>query len=112
MVNKGNDGLLDRSGYRMYYPYTDTYKTSYNEATKEFTNQIAYKGNANLTWEKSGELNLGVDFSLFKHRLNGTLEVFNKKDVRPPVLEDITAFFWYFCDQLSCEHWCYEQQRI
>lgn len=76
---QGNDGLLDRSGYRMYYPYTDTYKTSYNEATKEFTNQIAYKGNANLTWEKSGELNLGVDFSLFKHRLNGTLEVFNKK---------------------------------
>ena len=46
---------------------------------KSSQTRLRIRENANLTWEKSGELNLGVDFSLFKHRLNGTLEVFNKK---------------------------------
>lgn len=34
-------------------------------------------GNANLVWEASKPLNIGVDFSLFNSRVNGTVDVYN-----------------------------------
>ncbi|HEY2721769.1 MAG TPA: TonB-dependent receptor [Chitinophagaceae bacterium] len=36
-------------------------------------------GNDNLTWEKNAIGNIGLDFALFKDRLNGTIEVYNRK---------------------------------
>lgn len=35
-------------------------------------------GSANLGWEKSKNLNVGIDLSLF-HRVNLTLEYYNKR---------------------------------
>lgn len=37
--------------------------------------------NYNLGWEKSKEINLGIDFSLFNYRLSGSVELYNKKNV-------------------------------
>lgn len=34
---------------------------------------------ANLTWEKKGELNIGLDFALLNNRLNGSLDFYNRK---------------------------------
>lgn len=34
--------------------------------------------NASLTWEKTRELNLGLDFSMFNHRVRGNIEVYDK----------------------------------
>lgn len=34
--------------------------------------------NPDLTWEKSSELNLGIDFGLYEQRLTGTVEYFNR----------------------------------
>ncbi|WP_172594410.1 TonB-dependent receptor [Mariniphaga sediminis] len=34
--------------------------------------------NANLTWEKTRELNLGVDFGFFGNRINGSIDVYDK----------------------------------
>lgn len=39
-----------------------------------FPNKLA---NKNLDWEKTTALNFGVDFSLLKYRLNGTLDIYN-----------------------------------
>ena len=36
-------------------------------------------GNENISWEKGGNLNYGVDFSLFNERLSGTVEGFYRK---------------------------------
>ncbi len=36
-------------------------------------------GNENITWEKGGNLNYGIDFSLFNERLTGTIEGFYRK---------------------------------
>jgi len=36
-------------------------------------------GNKEITWEKGGNLNYGVDFSLFNERLTGTIEGFYRK---------------------------------
>jgi TonB-linked SusC/RagA family outer membrane protein len=35
--------------------------------------------NPNLKWERTATLNIGVDFSLFKNKLSGSIEVYNKK---------------------------------
>lgn len=32
-----------------------------------------------LSWEKTNTFNIGIDFSLFKNRLNGTVEYYDKK---------------------------------
>lgn len=34
--------------------------------------------NTALSWERTGELNAGLDFSLFKYRLSGSVDVYNK----------------------------------
>jgi TonB-linked SusC/RagA family outer membrane protein len=38
-------------------------------------------GNKNLRWERSKELNLGLDFGFFKNRITGTVEVYDRKTV-------------------------------
>jgi TonB-linked SusC/RagA family outer membrane protein len=46
-----------------------------------YTNAIGPSQNANpdLKWEKTTMYNVGLDFSLFKGRVNGTLEAYNKR---------------------------------
>ena len=79
---QGNDDLYPSSNYaRKYYPYADNYTHSYNEATGEYSTDLAYKGNEDLTWESSHSFNAGVDFELFGSRLNGSAEYFSRKTV-------------------------------
>lgn len=68
---QGNDDLG-------YHAYADRYSTSYNEETKEYSIKLAAKGNENLTWETSKAWNTGIDFALFKHHLNGSIEFYNR----------------------------------
>ena len=67
---QGNDGLGS------YYPYSDQYSHSYDGSG--YSSSLSYKGNENLTWETSYSFNAGVDFELFNHHLNGTVEYFNR----------------------------------
>lgn len=39
---------------------------------------ISIKGNPTLTWEKARTLNIGLDFSLFKGKLYGSIDYYNK----------------------------------
>ena len=73
----GNDDMRDPDGNSTWYPYTDQYNTDYNNGTGEYSIAMSFKGNENLTWEKKKAINVGVDFSLFNYRLNGTLEYYN-----------------------------------
>lgn len=48
-----------------------------------FGNQVANgygytMTNSDLTWEKTRELNLGVDFGFFNNRINGSIDLYNK----------------------------------
>ncbi|MBR5273666.1 MAG: SusC/RagA family TonB-linked outer membrane protein [Bacteroidales bacterium] len=79
---QGNDDLYPSANYaRRYYPYADNYTHSYNEATGEYSTDLAYKGNEELTWESSHSFNAGVDFELFGSRLSGSAEYFSRKTV-------------------------------
>ena len=79
---QGNDDLYPDSNYaRKFYPYADNYTHSYNETTGEYSTDLAYKGNEDLTWESSHSFNAGVDFEFFGSRLNGSAEYFSRKTV-------------------------------
>ena len=79
---QGNDNLYPSSNYaRKYYPYSDNYTHSYNEQTGEYSTELAYKGNNELTWESSHSFNIGVDFEILSGLLRGSMEYFSRKTV-------------------------------
>lgn len=47
--------------------------------TGTLTATIADYGNPKLRWEKTTTTNLGLDFSLFRYRLNGKIDIYNKR---------------------------------
>lgn len=61
-----------------YYPYQGLYGLGFNNNTAGGILQTSLP-NFNLTWESSLSLDLGVDFTLFKNRINGSLEYFNRE---------------------------------
>ena len=68
----GNDNVGN------YYAYTDQYTmTGANGIFSDAT--LAYKGNPDLTWETSNNLNTGFDFSFFKGMINGTVEYYQRQ---------------------------------
>lgn len=77
---QGNDNLYPNAGYATrYYPYSDNYTHSYNEETGEYSLELNYKGNEELTWESSHSFNVGADFEFFNGYLNGSIEYFSRK---------------------------------
>ena len=67
----GNDGIGS-------WAYTDLYSLSPSSPT-QMTPSFSRFGNTDITWETTTSLNIGIDFGLFKNRLTGTLEYYNKK---------------------------------
>ena len=76
---KASWGSVGNEGLGNYYVYADMYGVSYNPETGAYSTQLTQKGNPELTWEDDHDYNVGVDFNLFKNRLNGTVEFFYKK---------------------------------
>ncbi|MEL5896364.1 SusC/RagA family TonB-linked outer membrane protein [Bacteroides sp. GD17] len=74
---QGNDALL-RNGYANYYPYIDQF--SMTGADGIFSDgTLYYKGNPDITWEKSNAFNVGTEFALFRNKLEGSVEYFSRK---------------------------------
>lgn len=72
----GNDNFGSSSYY--YYAYADQYSASYNEESGEYSTSMVYKGNENITWEKNGAFNVGVEFEFLNGYLNGGIDVFSR----------------------------------
>ena len=72
-VSYGSQGNDQIGNYR----YVNTYNivnSSGNPAAVPYT-----LGNKDITWETNANFNVGFDFELFKRRLTGTIEFFNRK---------------------------------
>ena len=67
---QGNDNIGD-------YLYTNSY-TIVNSNDQISVVPYIY-GNEDITWEKNGNFNAGVEFSLFRGRLSGSVEYFYRK---------------------------------
>ena len=74
--SQGNDALM-YDGELNYYPAEDRYKVSdvNGIAVPVFD---AYKGNKDITWETSTSTNIGIEFALFKNRITGSVEYYNR----------------------------------
>ena len=68
---QGNDNIGN------YYAYIDQYQMTGADGSFADGN-LLYKGNKDITWEKSNAFNAGADFSLWKSKLSGTVEYFNR----------------------------------
>ena len=75
---QGNDNILDSNGYDQYYPYISQYKPSWSSSAG-YSLQMTWKGNEKLTWESSHSFNIGIDFTMLKNRLSGSIEYFSRK---------------------------------
>ncbi|HPX08593.1 MAG TPA: TonB-dependent receptor [Tenuifilaceae bacterium] len=71
----GNNGLLDQSGYPVYFPYQDLFVVT--NVDGEIALQQTYKGNKEITWEKSKSFNIGFEGMFFK-ALTFEIEYFHK----------------------------------
>ena len=67
----GNDGGLG------YYPYQALYTLGRNNNAEPGFTQATIANEA-LTWETAKNFDAGVDFSLYKGRINGSVEYFNR----------------------------------
>ena len=87
---QGNDNLYPGADYaQQYYPYADNYRHSFNEKTGEYSLELAYKGNSDLTWESSRSFNVGADFEFWGGALIGSLEFFSRKTVNLLYSKDV-----------------------
>ena len=68
---QGNDNIGD-------YYYTDLYTLSKVD-DKSMSASFAIQGNPNITWETTTNLNVGVEFSFWRGRLSGGVDVYRKK---------------------------------
>lgn len=72
-ISYGQQGKDDIGSYN----YTDLY-TLKSDGTS-MSPSFAQKGNEDITWEKTGNLNFGIEFSLFGGRLDGGFDIYTKK---------------------------------
>ena len=75
---KGSYGEQGNDAIGNYYAYLDQFEVTgadgvFSDAYK------SYKGNADITWETSISYNLGIDFSIFRNRIGGSIEYFGRK---------------------------------
>lgn len=71
----GYNGNVDKS--TAFRPLLSLSATP-NVYTNDYTASISSYGNPTLRWEKTGTWNLGADFSIFKGKLFGKVDVYNK----------------------------------
>ena len=67
---QGNDGIGS-------YRYTDVY--DYSSAGGKPAYTFSSLGNEDITWETNANFNIGVEFELFKRRLTGSIEYYQRK---------------------------------
>ncbi|EJW95547.1 TonB-dependent receptor plug domain protein [gut metagenome] len=67
---QGNDNIGS-------WAYVDLYSLS--QADGKMSAVYARMGNPDITWETTTNINLGLEFNLFNHRLNGSIDYYNKK---------------------------------
>jgi len=74
----GNDRLLDADGYETYYNYKSYYNLNNNNAS-EGGLLLGTLATPNLRWETNYTTDIALEYGLFKNRLRGTLEVFDRR---------------------------------
>lgn len=59
-------------------PYLTVEDYGYNNWVGDFSSKISNPPNPQLRWEKTATTNVGIDFSVFNNRFNGSIDYYNK----------------------------------
>lgn len=70
-------GIVGNDDLDSYYPWQATYSPYPNGIDPGYLQSSL--GNKNLSWEESRNLDIGLEFSMFSSKLNGTIELFNRE---------------------------------
>ena len=91
----GSDDIGDaRNAYQESYTFTSnaySFGTTHNNHNAVY---VGILGNDNVTWEKERKANIGLDFSFFKSRLSGSVDVFSNE--RYDILTSRNTIPFYF----------------
>jgi len=70
-------GEVGNNALTSYFPYLSAYSTGYSDLTNP---GVIYGGlgNPNITWEKLGTYDIGIDFSILKSRISGSVDYYDK----------------------------------
>jgi iron complex outermembrane receptor protein len=72
----GNQDLIDPYTSLNLYGQASKY---YNDGSWYTAYGVTQNPNPDLKWEKTAMFNIGLDFSIFENRINGTVEWYNKE---------------------------------
>lgn len=72
----GNDALLDEDGEAIYYAWQALYEP---RANADEPGMLQNSLTSDLVWEQNKTFDAGVDFSLLKDRVSGSLEFFHRQ---------------------------------
>ena len=75
---QGNDNILNSLGYSQYYLWQSLYSLDWANSN-QIGGMISSLENREVSWEKNGNLNLGIETALFDNRLSINAEYYNKK---------------------------------
>lgn len=70
-------GEVGNEGLSSYFPYLSLFSSGWNDLGNSGV-VLGGIGNPQITWEKLGTYNIGLDFSILKDRLSGSVEYFSK----------------------------------
>ncbi|WP_121966838.1 TonB-dependent receptor [Myroides sp. N17-2] len=71
----GNNKIKDQ-----YFPYLRLFETGYNQLDKPGV-ILGGLTDPYLTWEKTASFNVGLDFSLFNNRIEGSVDYYKKRSI-------------------------------
>jgi len=82
-VGYGVTGVIPNDPYMSMTLYSYDSYGMHRSATGTWAQSlyVTQNPNADLRWEKTGEFNVGLDWSVLKGRLNGTIDFYSKKTV-------------------------------
>lgn len=78
----------------LYYTYGSTVAAGYVSSDASLANPISM-ANLGLGWEHTSQVNLGIDFALFKGRVSGSLDLYSSKTTDLLLEKDIPSLTGY-----------------
>ncbi len=90
----GYDGDFDDELYKTFYGDGGTYRTGVKNAITEYGYQLQQIGNESLTFEKSRELNIGIEGRLLDNRLSFEANYFDEYRYDMPVIASTQIPDW------------------
>lgn len=73
-------GQVGNNRLASYFPYLSTFSGGFDNLSNPgiYLNQL---GNEAIRWEKQGNLDVGIDFGIWKNRISGNIDYFRKESI-------------------------------